>query len=78
MDFFLMLAYSASDGSAPSFDFKACAMLASMLHFLYLMTMAMPRVLCESRSGLSLAKVLIGQDRAKNAKFWSRFAVPSS
>ena len=78
MDFSLMLAYSASDGSAPSFDSKACAMLGSMLLFLYHMTTAKPRVLRENPSGLSVAKVLIGQDRAKNAKFWGRFVVPSS
>ena len=77
MDFSLMLAYSANDGSAPSFHFKACAMLVSRLFFLYRMAMATPRVLREILSGLSVAKVLIGQDRAKNAKFWSRFAVPS-
>jgi hypothetical protein len=34
------------------------------------MTVTMPRVLRESRAGRSLAKVLIGQDRAKNAEFW--------
>ena len=34
MDFFRMLAYSSSNGNAPSFDFKARAMLASMLPFL--------------------------------------------
>ena len=42
------------------------------------MTMTMPRVLCENRSGRSVAKVLMGQDRATNAKFWRQFAVSSS
>ena len=36
MDFFLMLAYSASDGSAASFDSKSGTMLASMFFFLQL------------------------------------------
>ena len=39
------------------------------------MTMTMPRVLPESRSGRGLARVSMGQNMAKGAEFWRQIAV---
>ena len=76
VDFFGPLAYSANVGRALLFDFEAPAMFSRMLPFSgTVMTMTMPRVLRESRAGCCLAKVLMGQDRATNARFWRQVAV---
>ena len=39
------------------------------------MTMTMPKILSERHDGYASAKVLRGQDRATNAKFWRQIAV---
>ena len=74
-----MLAYSASDGSAASFDSKSGTMLASIFFSstAMTMTMTMPSVLCGGCSARTLSEVILGQDRVTNAKFLRPFAVSS-
>ena len=74
IDFSRMLAYSASNGISPTFDFKAWTVLASTFPGT-IMIMTMSSAVSESRSKFGFGKNSMSQKRVINARYWSQIAV---